>query len=164
MDALLDYVANIRENWMLGKNVILYGGKGTGKDHLLMGLARFAFGQCQSVTWRNGADLFAEFRDTMGGSETEAHLLRKYSTCKVLWISDPIPVAGELTPYQGATLFSIVDARYRECLPTWVTINVASATDFSRLLLPQVADRLRDGALCIHCNWASYRKPMTSIH
>ena len=163
LDALVKYCSEIRNKWLGGSGVVLYGSKGTGKDHLMMGVARFAFGQCQWVTWINGTDLFAKFRDSFDSNTSEDSLVCRYSRCPVLWISDPIPAAGKLTDYQSAVLFSIIDSRYRENLPTWITVNAANASEFEERILPQNADRLRDGALAIHCNWPSYRKTAESL-
>ena len=38
------------------------------------------------------------------------------------------------------------------------TVNVASGAELDERLSPQGADRLRDGALAIYCDWSSWRK------
>ena len=55
-------------------------------------------------------------------------------------------------------LFRILDGRYSRRRPTWVTVNVSSRAELNERLTPQNADRLRDGALAVFCDWQTYRK------
>lgn len=144
-----------------GEGVILFGPRGTGKDHLMMALSRlvilrFGFG----VEWINGLDLYGKFRDSFndGSRQTEAEIIRSFITPDVLYISDPLPPSGALTEFQMAQLFRVLDARYSNCRATWITVNVTGGEELDKRLGPQNGDRLRDNALAIFCNWPSHRK------
>jgi DNA replication protein DnaC len=76
----------------------------------------------------------------------------------VLAISDPTPPLGELSDYQRSMLFRVVDRRYRDLRPTWVTINAADSAEAERKIAPNIIDRLAHGALVLRCNWPSYRR------
>ncbi|XZE44020.1 ATP-binding protein [Pirellulaceae bacterium SH467] len=152
---LKDYAFNAGANIAKGKNVILWGTKGTGKDHLLMGLARQVFAEIgRSTRWVNGCDLHAKLQDTaFGRAQADPYDF----SAPILWISDPLPPSGALSDFQKSLLFGLVDARYSKCLPTWVSINVTSGEEFDARIGSQIADRLRHNALMIPMDWPSYR-------
>ena len=148
-------------DWERRPNVLLFGPKGTGKDHLLAALVRRATDL--GVEWRNGLDLFGEWRDLVGGDkpERERDALAPLVAADVLALSDPLPPSGELTAWQQQMLARVVDGRYRALRPTWATLNVQGREDFESRLGPLIADRLRDGAVALFCNWPSYRRTAT---
>ncbi len=55
-------------------------------------------------------------------------------------------------------MFRIVDKRYRENRPTWLTLNVSSGAEAAERIGVQTYDRLRHSAMGLFCNWPSYRK------
>lgn len=76
----------------------------------------------------------------------------------MLAISDPTPPLGEVrSDWQRSLLFRIVDRRYRDLKPTWVTINAASAEEAEKRLTPNIIDRLSHDAVIVRCNWKSFR-------
>jgi DNA replication protein DnaC len=162
VDALKAYVAD-PSNVTNGKNVILYGPKGTGKDHLLMALSREVarkVGVCP--LWFNGVDLHdilrAEaFNDTSRGRRWMFSNDDDERGTPVLWISDPLPPTGVLSEFQQTAMFGMIDHRYSAMLPTWLSINVADGDEASSRMGSQTVDRLRHDALVIHCNWPSHR-------
>jgi len=140
-------------------NVILFGPRGTGKDHLMVAAIRTAFGgPLSSVYWTTGMDLFGDIRDRMESAETERSFVERLGSTGLLAISDPIPISGGFTEHQANMLYRIIDRRYSCNRPTWVTINVSSGAEFDQKLGAATADRIRDGALVIECNWRSHRK------
>lgn len=141
-----------------GAGILLFGPKGSGKDHLMCSMVRSAIGAEKSVEWRNGMDLYGDMRDLISSDESEGKFIHKLTYPDVLYISDPLPPIGKLTEYQTSMLFRILDARYSAMKSTWVTVNVNSGLELDERLGPQNGDRLRDGAVCIHCDWQSYRK------
>ena len=158
VDHLRRYADEIEANVAAGANVVFYGPPGTGKDHLMIALLREACRRFVSTEWINGMDLFGEVRDAMDTDERERDILQKYTEPGVLAISDPAPPWGELSQFQGSFLFRLIDARYRARRPTWITVNVNKGSELGGRIGRQVVDRLRDGALTIHCDWKSYRK------
>lgn len=152
------FVNSTIANVTTGKNLVLIGPPGTGKDHLMTALMNNACGFGCSVLWKNGITLFADFRDSIKTQEPEKSLLDKYAAPDVLAISDPVPPWGEITDHQAALLFRIVDERYRRLKPIWITGNFVDGDDVKARLGSQVRDRLRHGGLAIRCDWNSYRK------
>lgn len=143
-------------DWLTRPNLLLFGPKGTGKDHLLAAMARRAVDL--GVEWRNGLDLFGEWRDMVGSETRERDAIASLIGADVLALSDPLPPSGALSEWQQQMLARVVDGRYRRLAPTWATLNVVDRAEFDARLGPMIADRLRDGAVALFCNWPSYRR------
>ena len=177
VDALKSYAANAIDNLANGRNVLLFGPKGSGKDHLLIALAKYVFMQtAEAFHWENGVDWFEHLRQLAIGQSARAERSLNYwqmrmhnagklsmndsieALCPIFVLSDPLPPSGALSEFQQASLFRVVDARYANLRPTWVSLNVADGAECERRMGAQSADRLRDGALALHCNWPSHRK------
>lgn len=156
---LRSYCENVAEHVRKGEGLILFGPKGTGKDHLLCAVARAVIlADGPSIEWWNGMEFYARFRDAINEEERESDVVRKMTRPDVLCLSDPLPPAGVLTEWQSLTLFRVLDRRYSDCKPALVTVNVADKAELESRMGPQNADRLRDGAIALYCNWPSYRK------
>lgn len=159
VESLEDYCRNMRELVRENASVVLYGPKGTGKDHLLAALMRAAslrFGL--AVEWVNGMDLYGDWRDGIDRGASEREAVAKLGSPEVLAISDPLPPIGRLSEWQASMLFRVLDYRYSRERPVWVTVNVASRQELDERMGAQLADRIVDGALACFCNWPSYRK------
>lgn len=162
---LRQYCAEIRENLKEGRGVLLYGPRGTGKDHLAMAVCREAIKADIRVKWQNGMDLFGDIRDMMDddGSDSERLFIQRMIQPEVLYISDPLPPVGNLTQFQAAMLFRILDARYSRSKPLVCTINVSGRNELDERIGPQNSDRILHGAIPVWCNWESYRKPARDV-
>ena len=160
VEALQDYAANLSAEVEAGNGLVLYGPSGTGKDHLLAGLAKVAIVQHgRQVRWQGGLDLYGELRDRMDRQcETEGALVRHLVYPAILILSDPLPPSGPLTQFQAATLLRVLDSRYRKLRVTWVSLNVASGAEADERLGSPLVDRLRHGSLMCCCNWPSFRR------
>lgn len=165
--SLTSYCESITERVEAGDGIVLFGPRGTGKDHLLMAVARVAIGSSFTVEWRNGLDLFGDVRDAMTNGSEEKRIVKDLIRPDVLYLSDPLPLittgigtktSGALSEFQASMLFRILDGRYSRRRPTWCTVNVQGGDELDLRMGAQNADRLRDGALAIFCNWPSYRK------
>lgn len=144
-----------------GRNIIVFGPKGTGKDHLLMATAYESARHAGIVTkWVNGTALFEHFRAKVSGRKGDCISYGDYEQilqADVLWISDPLPPTGSVSEFVQGELFGLIDHRYSQMRPTWVTCNVSNSTELSERMGAQIADRLRHNALAVYCNWPSYR-------
>lgn len=160
--AVCGYANRIRENVDAGRGIVLLGRPGTGKDHLIVGVLRQAARAGFRVQWVDGAELFAAARDNIDSGDTEARWARRFTDPDILAISDPVPPAGEVREgWQISTLFRIVDRRYRDMKPTFITINVKDAAEAAGRMSGNIVDRLSHGSLVLKCNWPSYRKPLS---
>lgn len=157
LNKVRDYAANIVEHVANGDCVTFFGTVGTGKDHLMIGLMRVAAERGIKTVWRNGMDWFGDLRDNIDRERAESLTIRELSEPQILALSDPIPPFGELSQFQASMLFRVIDARYRNCRPTWLTLNVADGNEASARMGAALVDRLRDRGLAVECKWPSYR-------
>ena len=158
--SLRQFCGDLDKNIKAGRGVVLFGPPGVGKDHLLIGMAHKVVMIGRTVKWMNGMDLFAERRDSIRRDLSEKDLLREYESPDVLVISDPVPPWGELKEGQAEFLFRLIDWRYRRLKPIFVSANFSDGDDAKSRIGSQVLDRLKDGSLCLHCNWSSYRESL----
>ena len=161
LSVLVAYASVVASRVQAGAGLIFFGPSGTGKDHLLVAVAKRAIDADVSVLWRNGRELFGRFRDAMDSDESEGGLLSPLMEPDVLAISDPLPPSGPLTSYQQDTLYRIVDARYRQRRAVWMTLNVRDGQEADDRIGVAIVDRLRHGAIAISCNWPTFRKPLS---
>lgn len=141
--------------------MILFGGVGAGKDHLLTALLRIAVDHHGfSAQWIDGLEFFMQARDIIGGNKSEVDFVNGLLKSDVLAISDPVPPSGSLTDFQLCLLHRVIDGRYRRRKATWLTCNVEGGTDLGQRVGIPVLDRLRHNAVSFHCNWESYRRPL----
>lgn len=154
-----DFCERLPDYHREGRGLLLFGPAGTGKDHLQVAAMRYAIlKHGMNVKWVNGMDLFGTFRDAIDSSEPETNIIKRYVDPEILAISDPLPPFGTLTEFQASMLFRIVDARYSRMRPTWATVNIKDGKEGSERLGSQILDRLKDGAVCVSCNWPSFRE------
>jgi DNA replication protein DnaC len=158
LDALKAFRADLPAKLERGAGLILYGTVGTGKDHLLAAMLYHAALSGERCRWCNGQDLYGSMRDRMDKGPSEEAWLNQWTSPRVLGLSDPIPPAGDLSPWRMELLYRLVDRRYRAMRSTWATLNVLSPEDADRQLSHQVFDRMQDGALVVPCFWPSYRE------
>lgn len=140
-----------------GSGLTLFGSIGTGKDHLMSALIFDAMRCGFTVEWRDGNRLYRDLRTVVSENATEADMIDPLISADVFAISDPLPPQGKLSPFIIEKLFSVVDRRHREQKATWLTLNVKSRNEADERLSPQIVDRITDGALCLACEWPSYR-------
>lgn len=150
---MADNFANLDSN----SGLVLFGPPGTGKDHILAAMLRAACMSGRSVKWLNGLDFFGDMRDRMDKESPESEIIKDLSKPDILAISDPLPPWGPLTAFQAQTLFRVIDRRYRQEKPIWVTVNVAGGHEASERIGAAVVDRLKERSLSVFCNWPSYR-------
>lgn len=162
VEKLQTYGRASRSEIASGTGVLLFGPRGTGKDHLLMALAaKCARWSGRAVRWVNGNELFEDFKRVAMGEPSQIDQGDRSSSlvnCDVLWISDPLPPSGALSEFQQSALFRLIDKRYSDLKPVWVTLNVENAIEAETRMGGQVVDRLRHGAVTCRCHWPSFRE------
>jgi DNA replication protein DnaC len=152
------YLRDFESRVKAGVSVLLFGPAGTGKDHLLAAMMKAALWRYgRRIDWRNGIDLYGDVRDRIGSDQSESGLIRSLVKPDILAISDPLPPTGKLTEFQMQTLFRVIDGRYSNRKPTWVTLNVNKSREAKERMGAQVVDRLSHDALVAFCDWPSYR-------
>jgi len=159
LDELQRYGDAIHERASSGEGLLLIGPSGTGKDHLLVGLARVAIGADLRVSWASGPKLFSEVRRAIGNEyQSPGSVLRPYEQAQILLLSDLVPPSGKLTDFQAEIVYRLVDERYNRLLPTWMAANVKDRAELESGLGVPVVDRLVHGATVLPCDWQSYRR------
>ncbi len=159
---ICDFANATYENYKLGRcGLILMGNPGTGKDHFLIALMfnaiiRWGF----NVGRFNGIELYSQMRDRIDDRNApERTVIHQAVRPNILVLSDPVPPKGEIGQYNSEILYQIIDRRYQEKKPTWVSMNVEGGDDARNKLADNLVDRLRHDSLVIKCDWESYRKP-----
>lgn len=160
LDQLRAITPTVREFVTAGRGLIFYGAVGTGKDFLLASMLYAAVQADVRADWSNGLEVFRTFRDAMDDrrGEPERDIIARLVEPEVLGLSDPLPPVGETSAWRTETLYRVLDARYREGRPTWVTINVKSPAEADAKLTSPVFDRLQHGAELVKCFWPSFRE------
>ena len=160
LERLRAIVPTVREFVEQGRGLIFYGAVGTGKDHLLAAMLYAAVRAGVRADWSNGLEVFRVFRDAMGDDrgESEREILDRFARPGLLGLSDPLPPVGESSAWRTETLYRVLDARYRDGKPTWVTMNVKSPAEADAKLTSPVFDRLQHGAEMVKCFWPSFRE------
>jgi DNA replication protein DnaC len=159
LNLVRDYAEHVDERIASGSGLFLIGPPGTGKDHLAIAVLFAAAAKGVNVHWTDGMELFAGARDNIDANRTEAAWLHTFTNPTILAISDPVPPLGSVKEgFQLATLFSIIDRRYRDMKPTLMTLNVNDRDEAEKRMAPNIVDRLAHGALVLRCDWPSYRR------
>lgn len=158
VELLTDYAENVADRIESGTSILFIGPPGTGKDHLMTAICRAAILGGKRVMWANGQDLWGSFRDAISEEANETTIIQRYVRADVLAISDPLPPRGALSDFQASTLFRIIDGRYSNMRPTWMTLNVTNRAEAGERIGHQTIDRLAHGAVIVGCNWPSYRQ------
>ncbi len=135
------------------KDVLFTGGTGTGKTHLAVAILRGLVESGKAANYATATsqaifvtvpDLLLTIRDAFGGDrgrQTEYDIVEKYVNVPYLVLDDL--GAEKSTEWSIATLYVIIDARYRERKPTIVTTNL-SLDRIRDLLSPRIASRLSE--------------------
>ncbi len=154
-----EFADAIIENVAAGRNIVLFGTVGTGKDHLLAGLlhhALVAFDGKIQLEWTRGVDIVANAKEELGRRPTGWSDRAK--TPSVLAISDPCCPGDELLWYSRQRLYQLVDDAYNGRRSVWITVNSSKREHLESMLGPQITDRLLDDCASIFCEWPSYRR------
>jgi DNA replication protein DnaC len=165
VEALRSYAENMQTHIESGRNLVMFGPSGTGKDHLITAMVHRAISTLPKpeerrfdIRWTDGPSLFAKVRAEIAATEDRRDIVSELAHCWLLVLSDLLPPSAKLTDFQSDVIYRIVETRYSRMRPTWLSVNVRNRAELDSGLGVAVGDRLIDGALTIACEWPSYRK------
>jgi len=139
-DVLDDNRKAFQSAWSFAANpdgwLVLIGGYGCGKTHLLLAIGNALLGQAdpQPVVYANTPDLLDSLKATFGRNgdgDTYDERFRAMRTVDVLLLDD-LGVES-LTPWAMQTLYQLLDYRYMRELPTVIASNMTMAEFPSRI-------------------------------
>lgn len=128
-------------------DLVLCGPSGSGKTHLAVAIVRELVKSgrygAASVRFVTASELLLEIRASYRDTDSdEAEIAERYGSVPVLVLDDL--GAEKVTDWSVATLYLIIDRRYREMRPTIVTSNL-SVAQIGEALSPRIASRLASG-------------------
>lgn len=140
-----------------GSGLVLSGGVGTGKTHLMCAIVRAVIAQySEPARYVTQGDMVRGVRETYRRSSelTEGDILGRYEQPSLLAIDEV--GAGTGSAHEVATLFEIVDRRYQAQVPTILASNL-NAHELTLAIGERALDRMRDGGALLLMTWPSYR-------
>jgi DNA replication protein DnaC len=153
-----DYAENFKANFNSGRCLLLLGNVGTGKTHLAAAIANHIMRNTQAaVVYRTVSGILQHVKGSFDRSSTysEAEAFSSYVDPHLLIIDEV--GATKPTEFELATLFTIVNSRYEQELPTLVISNL-SAKELPEAMGERCVDRLREGSgTAISFDWGSER-------
>jgi len=150
------YAINILENRAAGRNLILIGEYGTGKDHLATAVMRHAIVKGLNVVFTRGTTLAKLMIAAATGGEK---LDDRYVSWDILCISDvESKVKEQVSPSVMSGFLEVIDERYRRRLPTIITSNSKDRKEMSEAIGERAVDRLAHDAVTVRNMWPSHRE------
>jgi DNA replication protein DnaC len=132
----------------------LIGSVGTGKTHLSVAIVADAVRAGVECLWVTVPDLFRQWKQTFakGAETTEQQILDRINRADLL-VLDEIGIDNR-SEWEVATLFDLVDTRYREGGGLVLTGNV---TNLASAIGDRAADRIDEMGTIVTLTGASYR-------
>ncbi|MEI0850026.1 ATP-binding protein [Pseudomonas aeruginosa] len=153
------YADDFAENKRLGRCLLLLGMPGTGKTHLATAIAGHVVCNSSSVTaaYRTVSAIlqFVKGSFDRDSEYTESQAFEALCAPSLLIIDEV--GATKPTDFELATLFSVIDGRYQNLMPTIVISNL-KAEELPGALGERCVDRLREnGGIAVRFDWPSKR-------
>lgn len=115
------YAENLNRN-IDGRGLVMIGGYGTGKTHLATAIAKYAVEEYgMSVWFRTFSDILQEIKNSFNTNVSTEEISHRFETVDLLVIDDL--GKEKATDWGNEQLFSLLDKRYRDCLPVVITSN-----------------------------------------
>jgi len=157
LDDVKKYATLLKNKELKGRNLILFGECGTGKDHLAVAVLRVALSLNMSVKYKRGSVICSECRQSML-EECRDVPFELWNT-ELLVISDIEPDATQqASHFEQRALLELIDRRYTAMFPTVITSNKKSRTAMADAIGKRAVDRLYEGAIVVPMTWPSYRE------
>ncbi|MFO1380850.1 MAG: ATP-binding protein [Chitinivorax sp.] len=138
-------------------SLVLLGKPGTGKTHLACSIAVELMRRAgKQALYRTVRDLVREVRATWHreAAETEIDVIARLTQAPLLVLDEVGVQSG--TDNELATMFDVIDGRYRQELPTIVISNL-NRQGLQDAIGERMCDRLRDDGSVIVFDWSSHR-------
>lgn len=136
-------------DWDMRENLLIQAVKaGNGKTHLAVGaLKKYALGNCGvkkvSVLFTNFTELMRDIKSTFSSEEYSEEKVIDYLCGVDLLVIDDIG-AEKVTEYVQSTVYTVLNRRYEDCLPTIATSNL-DAAEMSAAYGSRMVSRLASG-------------------
>lgn len=157
LTVLTRYAERFEERRSVGGGLILIGLPGTGKTHLMCGLARKLLDRW-SVRYVDCWTMIMEIKATFkrSSSETEEAVIRRYTDPDLLLLDEIGVQYG--TDAERAIIHRVIDLRYQAVKPTVVAGNL-DLEGMAQYLGERAVSRLHEnGGMVLNFDWADHRK------
>ena len=138
-----------------GTGLIFGGTPGTGKSHLAIAVLQAILPEHVGL-YATCAEIIRAVRSTWGGKSerTESEIMATLSSVPLLVLDEVGVQMG--TDNEQHIIFGVLDARYREMLPTIILTN-QDTEGLKKYLGERSYDRLRETSAWVQFTWPSYR-------
>ena len=137
------YVGNLQARHESGAGLLLLGPPGLGKTVGLCAIVNAACQKWRGPVYASWPDVLAELKAAFGGKRDDPrrNAIERLRDAPLLALDElGVKTASD---FDHAELFTLIDWRYRQQLPTLVATN-AGTSSFPALVGERVADRLRE--------------------
>ena len=158
------YVETFGDRESKGEGLYIHGGNGTGKTHLVSGIAHALIQRGVSVTCSTYSVMLLNIRDRVANGYSEMDAISRYIRSRLLVIDD----LGKEKPTEWslAALYNIINMRYEDAKPTIITANYGY-NGLTRALTPGDSDddriraivsRLMESTYLLYFDWDDNRR------
>ena len=152
------------QNYRNGDGLYIEGTNGTGKTHLAAAIALQLIGNGIPVICKTSSDLLMDIKRSFDREDvSEAQVLDVYKKVDLLIVDDL--GKEQCSDWSISTLYSIINDRYEDMMPTIITTNY-SADELVRALTPKgyddskivaIISRLRETSTVMTMVWDDIR-------
>jgi DNA replication protein DnaC len=155
------YADNFRENYRVGRNLILIGSPGTGKTHLAAALANYLNHETNyTAAYRTIGGVLQSIKETYNGDgrETEGSIIAGLKSVDLLVLDEIGATRESPSDFELSTIFAIINGSYEDEMPTVIISNL-SADGLTQAMGDRCVDRLREGSpVVVQFKWESVRR------
>lgn len=153
VDLLVEWIREIKNT---PKNLVITGGIGTGKTHLVCAAMRNLMHSGVSCRYETTASLLAEIKKAYGDKEkSEAGQIAEYTDRYQVLVIDEADIS-RMTDNDLGLLFAVINGRYNN-MRAIVLISNQTAAQMPKWLGERSASRISENATIVACDWPDYR-------
>ncbi|HMT03837.1 MAG TPA: ATP-binding protein [Burkholderiales bacterium] len=149
-----DFADNISDNLKIGRNVIISGNIGNGKNHLAIATAKVAIENGYIALFTTVGEMIDKVN---AGNWNKDGTINKYTVPDLLILDE---VTFGLNSVEQSHLFKVITRRY-ELMKSTIILSNLSIKELAtkEALSERIVDRLRENnGILLNCTWKSYRK------